>query len=180
MSTFGENLRKLRRDEKLSGQELAEIITLKGKKITKHAISGYECGKNCPDIETLILFCDYFNVSADSLIGLSQNSNKVIKIAEKMSKIPEYSEESLFKILTSLNDILNYSVAEFKGNSTPQESSILYQNKLSLKIHEAICDMKYKYLENKQKNEPLTIHELVSHTTSAIEYGNVLTDLDNK
>ena len=36
--------------------------------ISREAISNYETGKRCPNIEMLIKFSDYYNVSIDYLI----------------------------------------------------------------------------------------------------------------
>ena len=36
--------------------------------ISREAISNYETGRRCPDVEMLLKFSDYYNVSIDYLI----------------------------------------------------------------------------------------------------------------
>lgn len=46
--------------------ELAEAV-----KVSKQCISDYKSGKSKPSIDTLILICEFLDVSADYLLGLT-------------------------------------------------------------------------------------------------------------
>ena len=57
-----------------------EILTISGKKqtevaaaanVSKQCVSDYKAGKNAPSLETLVLLCRFLDVSADYLLGLS-------------------------------------------------------------------------------------------------------------
>lgn len=68
---FAERLRKLRNDNNVSMQKLAEELELKN----KGTIGQFETEKTTPSSETLIKIADYFNVSIDYLVGRSDNPN---------------------------------------------------------------------------------------------------------
>ncbi len=63
--TFGETLRELRQDRGLTQKELGEAL-----KTTQRKISYLETDKNEPSIEDLKRLCIFFDVSADSFLGL--------------------------------------------------------------------------------------------------------------
>lgn len=69
---FSNRLRHLRQKYKLTQGELAAVIGLKST-----AISNYESKRNEPSIEKLTSLCDYFNVSCDFMLGLSDNTLRV-------------------------------------------------------------------------------------------------------
>jgi transcriptional regulator with XRE-family HTH domain len=69
MATFGEILRELRDDRKLSQQELAQLIY-----VTAGTISNYENNRHLPDVDKLILLADHFGVTTDYLLGRSSSN----------------------------------------------------------------------------------------------------------
>ena len=62
MATFGENLRKCRKDAGLTQQQLADRLSC-----SKELISQYERGKLRPKIETVKRFADALSVEMDAL-----------------------------------------------------------------------------------------------------------------
>lgn len=56
-------LREIRIKKKLNQQKVAMDLS-----ISREAISFYENGKRSPNIETLVILSNYFNVSIDYLI----------------------------------------------------------------------------------------------------------------
>lgn len=64
MASFGELLRELREDKKMSQRDLAKVIC-----VTIGTISNYENNQHLPDIEKLVMLADYFGVSTDYLLG---------------------------------------------------------------------------------------------------------------
>lgn len=68
MEIFSKRLRELRKSRRLSQQEVS-IKT----HISQSNISSYELGQNKPTIEAIIALCKFFNVSADYLLGLSDD-----------------------------------------------------------------------------------------------------------
>lgn len=64
MSDFGDRLSELRRDHNLTQKELASLLH-----VSPGTISNYENGIHDPDMESLILLADRFDVSTDYLLG---------------------------------------------------------------------------------------------------------------
>ena len=64
--TFNLRLKQLRQRHKLTQSELAEILGLK-----PTAISNYESKRNEPSFDKLIALSNYFDVSCDYLLGIS-------------------------------------------------------------------------------------------------------------
>ena len=65
---MNERLKQLRTEKGLRLKDVAEAVGL-----TIRAISNYEQGIREPSIEILKSLCDYFDVSADYLIGRTDN-----------------------------------------------------------------------------------------------------------
>ncbi len=61
---FGENLKKLRKDADITQDKLAEFIG-----VTPQTISKWERAETYPDVETLPILANYFNVTIDELLG---------------------------------------------------------------------------------------------------------------
>lgn len=73
---FGKLLCQLRKDKKMSQQDLAEKIP-----IGREAISKWERGKNYPDIQTLVKLSEIFDLSINELIyGEKKNDNNIQEI----------------------------------------------------------------------------------------------------
>jgi len=95
MVYFGDKLRALRLEKKLTQQKLAEKIGL-----VKGSISAYEKNTKHPSINVLIKLCAIFNVSADYLLGLSDN------IELKMSTL---TDEQIYIITQLIIDLEQYN-----------------------------------------------------------------------
>ncbi|MBF8378516.1 helix-turn-helix transcriptional regulator [Alicyclobacillus mali] len=63
---FGERLERLRIQQGLSQDQLAEAVGL-----TRAAVSHYEKGRRRPDFDTVRKLADFFHVSTDYLLGLT-------------------------------------------------------------------------------------------------------------
>ena len=67
MSKFAERLKELRIEKGLSQYQLAKELN---NQITHSAIALWESDKRIPNLEVVIMFAKYFNVSLDYLAGL--------------------------------------------------------------------------------------------------------------
>lgn len=81
---IGNQIKKLRQENKLLQKELAEELNL-----TQQTISSYESNKREPDSETLQKIAQYFDVSVDYLLGISKERTPADKIKEALSSDPE-------------------------------------------------------------------------------------------
>ncbi len=62
---MSERIKELRKEKNIGQNKLAEEI-----KISNASISYYETGKQEPTAETIFKLANYFNVSADYILGL--------------------------------------------------------------------------------------------------------------
>ena len=92
----GDRLRNLRKNISITQKDLASIF-----KISKGNISRYETGIREPDLELLIKIADFFKVSSDYLLGLTdvKNNNRLTYVNEANNqysiKISDINEEYL-------------------------------------------------------------------------------------
>jgi transcriptional regulator with XRE-family HTH domain len=73
---FNEKLQELRKQKKLTQEELAEILY-----VSRTAISKWESGRGYPNIESLKAISEFFSVSVDELLS----GKELIGVAEKDS-----------------------------------------------------------------------------------------------
>ena len=74
MMTFGEKLKRLRTDKKLTQEELAEILY-----VSRTAVSKWESERGFPNIESLKAISKYFSVTVDDLLS----GDELITLAEQ-------------------------------------------------------------------------------------------------
>ena len=72
--TFGDKLKKLRTDRKLTQEELAKILF-----VSRTAVSKWESERGFPNIESLRAISEYFSVTVDELLS----GNELITLAEQ-------------------------------------------------------------------------------------------------
>lgn len=70
--SFPEKLQKLRKDQGLSQEKLAEIIG-----VSRQAISKWESGQTYPEMDKLIVLSNMFEVSIDDLVKDKGMSSKI-------------------------------------------------------------------------------------------------------
>ena len=120
MNIIGENIKKLRSSRGMTQQQLADVVGTK----TYTTITKWEKGDNVPQGKDLIVLSNYFNVSVDSILGLS-NEIKVANMNEY-----KYSLESISAGLPLLVDgVTNYDTIsipdEFMGKYAGQKDIII-------------------------------------------------------
>ncbi len=69
--SFGENLQKIRKNNQLSQEELAEMLG-----VSRQAVSKWELGEGYPEVDKLLILSKKLNISLDSLLG-GENSQFV-------------------------------------------------------------------------------------------------------
>ena len=68
LKLFGERLRELRKEKKIKQAEMAQLLEIAARNYQR-----LEYGKTNVNATTLIFLCDYFHVSADYLLGRTDN-----------------------------------------------------------------------------------------------------------
>ncbi|QXE19500.1 helix-turn-helix domain-containing protein [Clostridium sp. 001] len=131
------NLKKLRSERGLTQIELSKNLN-----INRATYAHYETGRREPDIETLKLLADYFNVSVDYLLG---NTDK--KEPNTENDIPqEYSDKYKVtkKDIKQHDEVLEHAQAFMMDDKVGEED----KEKLVAVINKLYWDSKAK---NKEK-----------------------------
>ena len=68
MFNFGERLKKIRQENSLTQKQFAERVG-----VTERGVQRYEAGERKPTFDVIISILDNVNVSADYLLGRSDN-----------------------------------------------------------------------------------------------------------
>ncbi|GIO03019.1 hypothetical protein J5TS2_36870 [Brevibacillus halotolerans] len=111
--SFGERLRSLRNEKKLTLRKLSEELN-----ITYSALGKYERNEREPDFETLEKIASYFGVMIDYLIGRTdiktQNEllfiNSMRDLEEKIKELPSAKKKFVMSIVDSANFIINRNI----------------------------------------------------------------------
>lgn len=91
---LGANLKNLRKSQKLTQSELAELIGLE-----THNLNRIENGKSFPQAKTLVNIINYFKISPYELFV--DKNDKICTIVELLQKNPERTDD-IFNILSVL------------------------------------------------------------------------------
>jgi len=103
------NLKKLRKQHKLSQQRLADILL-----VSQQSVYKYENNITSPDIETLIRMADYFNTSVDYLVEHTDIPNKIEPIQEMMLNEEEMELIQNYRNLSiSQKKAIDFVIQEF-------------------------------------------------------------------
>lgn len=98
MATFGDRLRRLRTENNLTQDDLAEIFHK-----TKATISNYETGRYEPSLDIIIDLADHFNVSIDFLMGRTDRPHEIP--GEALSKeLKELIDNGDIKYIDAIKD----------------------------------------------------------------------------
>ena len=71
MSNFNEHLRILRKSQSKTQKQVALAI-----EVTERNYQDFEYGKHKPSFDTIIKLCNFFDVSSDYLLGLSDDPKR--------------------------------------------------------------------------------------------------------
>lgn len=114
---FGNNLKRLRQEKKLTQQKLADILG-----ISRSAIGMYENGEREPDFETLEAIADFFNVRLDELIS-SKKDNIVPLDSDMVFMRPIYDSAAAGFNVLAQDTIIGYAPT-YISTSSEQEKYI--------------------------------------------------------
>ncbi|KLU66716.1 HTH-type transcriptional regulator ImmR [Desulfosporosinus acididurans] len=114
---LGKRLRGLRLAKGLKQDELAEKIS-----IARGSIGNYETGARTPDAEILLKFADFFDVSADYLLGIREDqkerefdkrlSSLEKEIAELKGQVSVRHEADIDELIKNITAKINRSTQQ--------------------------------------------------------------------
>ncbi|GIN71185.1 transcriptional regulator [Bacillus sp. J14TS2] len=139
---FGERLRELRKQKKLTMKELGKIFNL-----AESTISGYESGTRKPDIEQIRKFADYFDVPTDYLLG---RSNSLVSTTNS-APLTEKDEKDIAKRMETLKKDLSAGEGlSYKGEPMSDEAieslleAIEYADRQTTRVNKKYIPKKYR------------------------------------
>ena len=88
---LGKRIAEIRKDRGLTQEELAELCS-----VTRQTISNWENGKSYPDLETLVLISDTFDVSLDAILKGDR------KMVSKISKDQQHGKNFALKLIAAI------------------------------------------------------------------------------
>lgn len=92
-------LKKLRKEKKLTQEQIAEIFGVSGR-----TVSRWETGTNMPDLSILIQIADYYNVDIKEILNGGRKSEIMDnELKETLLKVADYSEAEKKKSLQAGN-----------------------------------------------------------------------------
>ncbi|MPN64248.1 HTH-type transcriptional regulator ImmR [bioreactor metagenome] len=148
---FGEKLRLLRTEKGLTLKELGELTNQ-----TFSNISRYERGIREPNIETIKMFADFFNVSVDYLLGLSEKENKS-KNEIKQEFKPTLTSKDEKDIAKDLDSIMTKLQNEedgpiyYNGTEVDSEDAELFRELLEVALKKIKIKNKETYTPKKYR-----------------------------
>lgn len=96
---FGENLKNLRKQRKLTQERLSEFLG-----VSFQTISKWERGDTYPDIAILPDIASFFKVSVDELLGVNkaENENEILTKLEEYNNLTD--EKLMWELITELKE----------------------------------------------------------------------------
>ncbi len=130
---IGENIKKLRRERDLTQEEVAAHLG-----ISFQSVSKWERGEGYPDIEMLPTLSNYFGISVDELLGMSEIAKE-----EQYNEINRIWKENNKRGLHSENAaLMRQSLKTF-----PNDALLLVQLSTSLEKLDGTEEEKLRYLK---------------------------------
>ncbi len=111
--TLGEKLQKLRKDQKMSQEELASKIT-----VSRQAVSKWELNEALPDTENIIQLSKVLGVSIDYLLNNEIENIEETPILKEITKNVKKEYNNLWTIVTVISIILAIIIGSFMNVTT--------------------------------------------------------------
>lgn len=99
---IGERLQELRKDHRLSQEDLAKILG-----VSHYTVSSYECNRSDPDDKSKVVLAKLFDVSVDYLLGLIDEPLSFNREGRNV-KIPNTFTDEDFGDVIKYLDFLEY------------------------------------------------------------------------
>ena len=108
---LGNNIRQLRRRDKRTQEQLAEALG-----VTSQAVSRWESGGSCPDMNLIPSIANYFGVSIDELFGYTnQREQRIDDLVEQIYEM-KWKNNGVDRNITEAIAFARDALVEFPGN----------------------------------------------------------------
>jgi transcriptional regulator with XRE-family HTH domain len=181
---FATRLRELMKNAKATQQDVAAAVGT-----TRQAISQYADGSVQPNIEKLYKIAEYFTVSADYLLGLSDvtTSNVDDKAINQMLGLSEKAIARLKKEVDITNEYLNNFRKSEKREAKPNERPYMVFDTISLLLEEplrlyynGVLEQLTQIFAHQHEKDPHTFFELAQVTAGPEGCFTRLVDIPNQ
>lgn len=144
--SFPERLRQLRQEQELSQYALADALDF-----SRGLLGNYELGKREPDYDTLIILANFFEVSTDYMLGISDDRKlkipkkakpRIDHLMERILQIPKENQGDLEKYIDFLAFESNKRKQECASmsKSTIWDMMVAYANETAADFREGRSD----------------------------------------
>lgn len=131
MKKIGEFLKALRKEKGLTQEQLAEILSVSGR-----TISRWETGTNMPDLSVLIQMAEFYNVDVKEILdGERKSENMDNALKETLSKVADYNKLEKEKTMKAGNTAFGLTFAVCAAMIVIQ---LLMTGKLAIVVGETI------------------------------------------
>lgn len=113
MSRFSYILKSLREEKGLNQTEIAKLLGL-----TRSRYANYELGLREPDLDTLELLSDFFNVDTDYLLGITNKTTKYTRAHDEITVGKSENEE----LLEELHKNPNLKILLHEGKNVSEDT----------------------------------------------------------
>jgi transcriptional regulator with XRE-family HTH domain len=157
---IAEKLAELRSIKGVTQDEVANALSISNKTVSK-----WENGASAPDLPMLVMLAEYYEVTTDALLGLSEPKKKTYRETIR-SEFDGLDSESAFLKAFETTDIMIPSIFySLKKENAPDENSIKPQN---------------TYPESKQRRSKIATPDFFTFTVSSEDVNAAVTLLRNK
>lgn len=146
--TFGQKLKKLRNENNLTQEQLADMIF-----VTRTAISKWETDNGYPSIDSLKAISNFFSISIDELISDADVENK--KLLDEKNARKMYYIAVAFLGVTVLFTLLAYF------SKMPQFNIVSMVGVIGYLVFGLLSKPKYKRLQARKLIIPYVVSRLV-------------------
>ncbi|WP_099469023.1 helix-turn-helix domain-containing protein [Konateibacter massiliensis] len=109
--TFGEKLQYLRKEKKMSQEELASKIT-----VSRQAISKWELNESLPDTDNVIQLSKILGVSIDFLLDDNIDNLKEVPLVKETTKKVKYKNNIVWIIILFASIIISLLISGFTNS----------------------------------------------------------------
>ena len=185
---IGKLIKKVRKDKSLTQQDLADLLNLSPKTISK-----WECGKGCPDISILNELCNILGISVTELLngelGLKDDNNATITESIKYynNRFKRRLIVILLITLLILSPFIILSIGELgKFKNLPSYTTIIINNK-TMNLFSLLESYDYKEIEtllndnvdiSNRELEKYSIKEFINRLKTLEDIGVVFEDIN--
>ncbi len=157
---IAEKLAELRNAKGVTQDDVAQALSISNKTVSK-----WENGTSAPDLPMLVMLAEYYGVTTDTLLGLTETKTKNYRDTLR-AEFDGLDSKSTFLKAFETTDIMIPSIFySLKKENAPDENSIKPQN---------------TYPESKQRRSKIATPDFFTFTVSSEDVNAAVTLLRNK